>query len=281
MPKVTVAIPVYNGLPYLRDAIQSVINQSYTDWVLYLINDGSTDGSLEIMYEFSVIDSRVIVIDDGLNKGLIARLNQSIEMTATEYYARMDADDIMHRTRIEEQVKFMEAHPETDVVGSSIMTIDRNNKIIGSHLSSGKVNSFIHPTVLGKTEWFSENPYCNWAVRAEDYELWCRTSPYSNFWALDTPLLFYREFGVPALNKTLLSLKMVLKIASKYKDYNRSYKWCIQTKATTICKMILYRILGVIGKIDWIIKMRRRKPIPQNKCLSEQDLITAVTNKRI
>ena len=92
---VTIAIPVYNGESYLRDAIQSVVNQTFQDWELYLINDGSTDNSLAIMQEYALNDIRIKVIDDGQNKGLVTRLNQSIETAIGKYYARMDADDIM------------------------------------------------------------------------------------------------------------------------------------------------------------------------------------------
>ena len=200
-PLVTIAIPIFNADKYIRDAIQSCINQTYQNWELLLMCDGSTDNSTVIAKEIANGDSRIKIIDDGQNRGLIARLNQSIEMCETKYYARMDADDIMCINRIEEQVKFMEEHAEVDVCGSSIMTIDNNNNIIGSSFNEGRVNSFIHPTVFGRTEWFRENPYANWALRAEDFELWIRTSGKSNFYALPQPLLFYREFGVPTFKK--------------------------------------------------------------------------------
>ena len=181
-PLVTIAIPIYNADKYIRDAIQSCINQTYQNWELLLMCDGSTDNSTVIAKEIANGDSRIKIIDDGQNRGLIARLNQSVEMCETKYYARMDADDIMCINRIEEQVKFMEEHAEVDVCGSSIMTIDNNNNIIGSSFNEGRVNSFIHPTVFGRTEWFRENPYANWALRAEDFELWIRTSGKSNFY---------------------------------------------------------------------------------------------------
>lgn len=207
---VTIAIPVYNGESYLRDAIQSVVNQTFQDWELYLINDGSTDNSLAIMQEYALNDIRIKVIDDGQNKGLVTRLNQSIETAIGKYYARMDADDIMYVTRIEEQVRFLESHPDVDVLGTSIMIIDNENNIVGSNMHDGKVNAFIHPTVMGKSEWFRANPYCGWALRAEDMELWSRTASKSNFWALDKPLLFYREFGVPVTKKYIQTQKLYL-----------------------------------------------------------------------
>ena len=105
---VTIAIPVYNGESYLRDAIQSVVNQTFQDWELYLVNDGSTDGSLAIMQEYALRDIRIKVIDDGQNKGLVTRLNQSIEIAVGKYYARMDADDINDFNRFEKEVEYLE-----------------------------------------------------------------------------------------------------------------------------------------------------------------------------
>lgn len=275
---ITIAIPVYNAEKYLKDAIQSVINQTFTNWILYLINDGSTDSSLSIMREMALNDSRIIVLDDNLNKGLVARLNQSIELTTTKYYARMDADDIMFITRIEEQVKFMEAHPDIDVIGSSVMTIDCDNNIIGSGMSFGKVCSFIHPTVLGRIEWFKANPYCCWALRAEDFELWCRTSSKSNFWALDIPLLFYREFAVPTIKKYIKTQISVLKIYSRYKIYNKTLSWFIKNSLLVVLKVVFYLLFGLFDKTDVLIRKRRRESLPSDKWLTKEDLIKSIAN---
>lgn len=273
---VTIAIPIYNAEKYLRDSIQSVLNQTYRDWILYLINDGSTDDSLFIIQEFAEKDSRIIIVNDGFNRGLIARLNQSIEMCTSKYYARMDADDIMCITRIEEQVKFLEEHPEVDVCGTSIMTIDSDNNIIGSGLSEGKVSGFVHPTVMGKTSWFKANPYIYWALRAEDFELWSRTSKYSNFYAIGKPLLFYREFGIPTFKKYYLSQKTIIKIASKYKQYNKSFSWFIRNSLLASAKILINFFLTIIRREYILISMRRRKPVDSRFILNERDLSAAI-----
>ena len=273
---VTISIPIYNAENYLRDTIQSVINQTYKDWILYLMNDGSTDGSLFIMEEFALKDSRIRIIDDGKNMGLIARLNQSIQMTDTKYYARMDADDIMYITRIEEQVKYLESHPDIDVLGSSIMTIDKDNNIVGSGMSTGKVNGFVHPTVMGKTSWFKANPYCDWAVRAEDFELWSRTFTMSNFWALDKPLLFYREFGVPTTKKYIQSQTTLLKIYSHYNSYNKPFCWFMKNSLITILKIIAYQLFDLFGRTDILVQKRNRRPLPYDKCLLKDDLMKSI-----
>lgn len=274
---VTIAIPIHNAMPYLKDAIQSVINQTYEDWTLYLINDGSTDDSLSIMQEFAEKDARIIIVDDGSNRGLIDRLNQSIEMCTSKYYARMDADDIMCITRIEEQVKFLEEHPDVDVCGTSIMTIDGDNNIIGSGLSEGKVCGFVHPTVMGKTSWFKANPYADWALRAEDFELWLRTAKCSNFYAIGKPLLFYREFGVPTFKKYYLSQKTLIKIFSRYKQYDKTLSWFFKNSLSASVKIFINAVFAIIRKEDVLVSMRRRKSVDSNLILNERDLSAAIT----
>ena len=277
-PLVTIAIPIYNAEKYVRDAIQSCINQTYQNWELLLMCDGSTDNSTIIAKEIANGDSRIKIIDDGQNRGLIARLNQSVEVCETKYYARMDADDIMCINRIEEQVKFMEEHAEVDVCGSSIMTIDNNNNIIGSGFNEGRVNSFIHPTVLGRTKWFKANPYANWALRAEDFELWIRTSSNSNFYAIAKPLLFYREFGVPTFKKYYLTQKTIIKVAGRYKEYGKSFFWFAELATLSYAKIIINAIMALIGIMDLLVALRRRVRIPNEHLLTDIDLNKAVTN---
>ena len=144
-PLVTIAIPIYNAEKYLRYAIQSCINQTYQNWELLLMCDGSTDTSIGIMEEMAAYDSRIRVIYDDVNKGLVYRLNQSIKLAKGKYYARMDADDIMAVNRIEEEVNFLELHPMVDVVGTSMMMIDGDNHIMGSSLQTTD-SIFVHPS---------------------------------------------------------------------------------------------------------------------------------------
>lgn len=276
-PVVSIAIPVYNGEKFLRMAIQSVLNQTYKKWILFLINDGSTDDSLIIMQEFAAKDNRIKIINDGCNRGLVSRLNQSIALAETKYYARMDADDIMHIKRIEEQVSFLDKNPKIDVLGTSIMTIDSRNSIIGSGLSCGKVDHLIHPTIMGRTNWFKSNPYMKWALRAEDTELWFRTSCRSSFWALDKPLLFYREFGVTTLRKCLQSQKTLILIYANYKQYRKTFFWAFFNIIKTILKMMVYVFFALFGQIDRLVVLRRRNKISPMQCLSQIDLLESIT----
>lgn len=279
--KVTIAIPIYNVEAYLSYAIQSVINQTYPYWELLLMEDGSTDHSPEIARQYAKMDNRIIYKEDHANKGLIYRLNESVQMANCEYYARMDADDVMAVNRIEEELNYLLEHPDVNVVGSSIMTIDGKGKVIRSGLYKGNVLSFVHPTVMGKTEWFKANPYKEWALRAEDTELWLRTSARNKFRAIEKPLLFYREVGVPTYRKYLTSQMTMLKIFRKHKRYNKSMIWCVSNVVMTYAKMALCIVLALIGRMDILIRLRKWKPVPVNLLLSEEDYLKAIAEKPI
>lgn len=275
-PLVTIAIPIYNAERYLRDAIQSCINQTYCNWELLLMCDGSTDGTDKIVNEMASKDKRIKIVDDGQNKGLIYRLNQSISLAHGKYYARMDADDIMSVTRIEKQVNFMIENPHIDILGGSIMTIDTNNNIIGSALKTGVVEGFFHPTVFGITQWFRDNPYVDWAIRAEDFELWSRTSAKSHFYSLGEPLLFYRQFGIDSPKKYIRTELTALKVTTHYREYGKPFTWFVKNVIRFTIMALMYRVSFTFGFMDVLIKHRKVNPIPKCKCLSQQDLIASI-----
>lgn len=202
-PRVTVAIPMFNAEAYIGAAIGSVLAQSYSNWELLILDDGSTDRSLEIVRKFQ--DPRIRILSDGENRGLSRRLNESVQLASGEVYARMDADDLMVTTRMERQINYLLSHPDCDVVGSSAYIIDGDNNLTGlrggnpfvenGFLSVAHRGGFIHPTVTGRTAWFRAHPYDINADRCEDIELWLRTADESHFGQLEEPLLFYREAG--------------------------------------------------------------------------------------
>ena len=273
---VTIAIPIYNAENYLHYAIQSCINQTYKNWILLLMCDGSTDNSTAIAYSMAEKDTRIKVVDDGENKGLVARLNQTIQMTETKYYARMDADDIMFISRIEEQVRFMEEHQDIDVCGSSIMIIDNNNSIKGSGLSEGPVLGFFHPTVFGKTEWFKKNLYAEWALRAEDFELWNRTISYSKFFSIGKPLLFYREYGIPIVKKYIQTQNTILRVFSYYRKYDKTFFWFLSNSLVSIGKICLYQLFSAFDGIESLVSMRKRKSVSSKQQLRQADLFLSI-----
>lgn len=274
MTMVTVCIPFYNDRYFLKYAIQSVINQTYKNWKLILLDDGSTDGSLKIAKSY-LCDERIEVISDGENKGLIYRLNQSIDLTKTKYYARMDADDIMHPKRLETQFNILSNNVKIDVLGSSAYSINKYNNIRGikgnNNHSLIKCTSFIHPSICGKTEWFLKNRYNNLAERFEDYELWHRTVENSTFYLINTPLLFYREFGGSYYKKYYRTFKTSLQYL--YKESNLSIKnklYYLQFNLKCFVKSIVYKLYSVVEKEDNLIR-ERFKSFHHNKIREEAE----------
>ena len=266
---VTIAIPFYNSECFLADAIQSVVNQTYINWELLLMDDNGTDGSRKIAEKFAAKDKRIRFVSDNENHGLPSRLNESVELAKGEIYVRMDDDDIMVADRVETQVEYLLEHPDVDVVGASAMIIDDKNNIIRSSDMSGVSTGFIHPTVCGRTEWFRRNKYNEKCRRCQDCELWLRTAGSSNFYNIERPLLFYREFGIPSLKKNLKAHQAQRYIYRGYKQYGKSFAWYLKSIIVTYVKDAVYLFFAAIGKMDFLVGMRKRKQLPKELWLPE------------
>lgn len=273
---VTIAIPFYNSEKYLASAIQSVINQTYKNWELLLIDDGGKDNSMSIARKFASRDARIRIISDGENKGLACRLNESISMAKGYIYARMDDDDIMAIDRIETQVSYLLAHPNVDVVGSSSMIIDDKSIVLSSANMKGVYDGFMHPTVCARTEWFRKNPYNVEFRRCQDKELWLRSVNTSQFYNIERPLLFYREIGIPTFKKYRLAQYTLLGMFANYKHYSKPFSWFITNSVNAYSKIFVYALFALVGKLDYLISHRKRKPLPKTLWLTKKDLEKAI-----
>lgn len=274
-PLVTIGIPFYRDKDYLPYAIQSVINQTYQNWELILIDDGSDDGSLDIAKSYK--EPRINVVSDGSNKGLPARLNEISACASGEYVARMDADDIMAKDRLETQVRFLLDHSEMDVVGSSAMVINENNEITHSIDQTGITTMFIHPSIMGKKEWFQENPYNVSLPKSQDYELWLRTLNKSCTHNLSKPLLFYRELDALSYKKAITSHKILRSVYKDYKKYDKTLSWCIRQYVMSYIKDYLYYLAEKMGWMGILDKWRWHRQLPVEMRLSIEDLKASIT----
>ena len=259
-PAVTVGIPFFNAGATLLESIRSVFAQTFTDWELLLVDDGSTDNSLEIAR--SIDDRRVRVISDGVNRGLVYRLNQMISLVRAPYLARMDADDLMHPERLARQLDHLHRHREVDIIGSAAYVMDRDDLpygIRGDRSAGGQTAGirlgFIHPSVVGKIEWFRRHSYSAEYVRAEDLELWRRADPETVCARLLEPLLFYREPLEFQPAKYRASCRTVRKLAWRYStDSQRAWA----AVAGTYAKEGLHLVLSRLGLVSILIRRRNR-----------------------
>lgn len=181
---VSIIMGVYNGEKTLRQAIDSIIAQTYKDWELIVCDDCSNDKSLEIMSNYSRTDFRIKVISNDENKGLAASLNHCLEYVHGEYIARMDCDDISVTDRLEKQIRFLDSHPEIDICGTYMQSFndDGLHNIIPNKKSPTKYDlpkgaPFYHATIMVRTYVMkSLNGYCvsRHTERTEDVDLWYR-----------------------------------------------------------------------------------------------------------
>ena len=196
---ISVLLPVYNGEKFLKEAIDSVLGQSFASFELVIIDDGSTDDSCNIILSYH--DARIRFLQNGQNIGLIKTLNKGIIESKGKYIARMDADDICREDRFVKQVEFLEQHPSYGIVGSWCSIINSSKKIEyhTSHesLQFALLNycCFVHPSVMLRKSVLTENQlsFDSHFVHSEDYELWTRLLTQTKAANLPEYLLSYRE----------------------------------------------------------------------------------------
>jgi glycosyltransferase involved in cell wall biosynthesis len=182
-PTISVIMSVYNGLPYLKEAVKSILSQTYKNFEFIIVDDASTDTSFK--YLKSLKDRRIKLIRNNKNYGLARSLNIALGMAVGDYIARMDADDVSMPARFKEQLDFMKKHQGVDLCGAAVTLIDKNGKVLGklrypSSFSEIRkkfilFNPIIHPTFFAKREIFlSLGGYNHDFDGAEDYELLAR-----------------------------------------------------------------------------------------------------------
>ncbi len=190
-------MPVYNGKKYLGDAIESILNQTYTDFEFIILNDGSTDKTEEIILSYS--DPRIVYVRNEENLQIAKTLNKGIALAKGKYIARMDADDICLPERFEEQVLYMESHPEVDICGGWIKIIGDKNEIWEYPVGHEKIktamlfdSALAHPSVMFRAVFIRQYQYDEKYNGVEDYALWVSLLDQCIFDNIDKVILQYR-----------------------------------------------------------------------------------------
>jgi glycosyltransferase involved in cell wall biosynthesis len=224
--KVTVLMPVYNAEEFLKETIDSILNQSYKDFEFLIINDGSKDKSVEIIEGYS--DERIRLIHNEENMGLIKTLNRGIELAKGKYIARMDADDIAELNRLEIQVDYMEKNEDVALVGSNgTMFLSKKPMVKKPSNFPTKYedirckllfeSTFMHPAVMMRRSVLIENNYrYRLEYKAtEDYGLWVEIAKEHKVINLPNKLLNYRIVSSSITNQALKNMEERVKVMKR------------------------------------------------------------------
>lgn len=222
-PKVSIVMSVYNGETYLAEAIDSMLHQSFTDFEFIIVDDGSTDNTGDILNHYQKQDSRIHLIPLEENVGLATALNQGIQQAQGQLIARMDSDDISIPTRLQQQVDYLEAHPDVILLGSQMQVVDHQknplflfevpqaHSLIIWNLFFGR--TFAHPSVMVRTDILQAVGGYNPDIPvAQDIELWTRLIGQGRFANLPDELLRYRSHDQATSVKKAQQQKNVLQM---------------------------------------------------------------------
>jgi len=204
-PILSVYMPVFNAAPYLSQSIESILNQTLTNFEFIIVDDHSTDNSWKIIKSYARRDSRIRIYRNRLNLGVSTNSNIAISLARCKYLARMDADDISTPDRLEKQYKYLKLHPNTVVVGAQCTIINQNDQVIGfknfpTSISGIKDMLFwavpiqqgymmVNRSLLPKSfSWYSATK-----TSAEEVDLYFKLSQFGNFANLPDYLYLYRQ----------------------------------------------------------------------------------------
>ena len=247
-PTVSVVMSVFNGDEFLCDAIESILNQTFTDFEFIIIDDGSTDQSLDIMKSYN--DNRIQIIKNDNNLGLPVSLNKGIKIAKGEYIARMDCDDISLPTRLGKQVRFMDSNRNIGMSGTQVeyfgmkqgfSSFSTDPEFIKCSLLF-RNKHLAHPTVIMRKELLEKYNlhYNSKYFYSQDTDLWCRLCSYTLLTNLPEVLLKYRV-GEHNNKLNLNKKKMKLHFAKEIAKHNLNLLGINATEKELINHVIISR----------------------------------------
>jgi len=230
-PAISVILPVRDAAGTLAMAVESIVRQSFTDWELLIVPDGSGPATREALKKITP-DPRIKIIEPGPARGISRSLNTGVAAARGAFIARMDADDISYPDRLAKQLAFLEREPAVDLVGASSLFFDPNGGALGiarTVLGHADICADItagirlaHPTWMGRRSWFARNPYNPRYDGVEDQELLLRAWFVSRYANLPDTLLAYRENA--RLGKTLRRRLLLVRAQAAYLRRRRAWR---------------------------------------------------------
>ena len=229
-PVISVLLPVYNSERYISLAIESILNQSFTDFEFIIIDDCSSDTSWDICQKYAQQDNRIIAVRNKINLGLCETLNVGLMLARGRYIARQDNDDWSYPNRLSNQYNFMETHEDVGIVGGSMEITNENGDVIGKRayqLTDTSIRNkifrcapFSHPLVMFRKSVLDIVGYYNIEhAPADDYELYFRIGKISKFANLNETLLKYRVIPTSLTNSGTKKMELAtIKVRNLYRN---------------------------------------------------------------
>ena len=280
-PRVTVAIPFYNEERSLAAAVRSILAQTFTDFELLLVDDGSTDASLAVARSF--VDTRVVVISETKRAHLGARLNQVVRRARGSFVARMDADDLAHPRRLATQLAVLDQDASCDAVGTWAALVDKESAILAvvdfeEQPSDPRValqtGLMVHATMVARRSWLLAHPYDERFTRAEDRDLWCRVVRTSKIVVVPEVLYVQRVAtrGRDFLRDYLESQRQNRQLYALYGPATIGVVESVRQRVLSLAKGYVMTIAVASGVADGLVKRRGRTPTAIERTLVEEAL---------
>lgn len=270
-PSVSILLPAWNAEKTLAAALRSLLNQTFTDFEIILLDDGSTDRTLQVARDMA--DPRLRIVGNGRRMGLARQLNQGIDLARGRYIARMDADDISFPERFAKQVAFLDANAAVDLVGCRAVVFRDDGDVVGLLPFAATHEALCanvwrgiplpHPGWMGRREWFSRYRYSLPEVmRAEDQELLLRSHAQSRFACLDEVLLGYRQGGFN-LRKTLVARRALFAAQVKYFVRQGQMSFALRVLGLTAARVVV-DLLAALPSADVLYFLRMSENAPSD-----------------
>lgn len=258
-PRVSILMPFFNAGSYVSTSLTSILNQSFKNFQLVIVDDASSDSTREKLTK--IADKRLKIIRNRSRLGIAASLNRALKEATGSLIARMDADDIAHPDRLKKQIIFLDQHKAIGVIGTQAKFIDKRGKIIGQthnplwdadiRRKLMSFNPIVHPSVIVRRELLDKfGSYDETLDGAEDYDLWLRFARFTKFRNLGECLLFWRRSSSAVSFKDIDRIQsMAIRVRLKaLKTYGYSWKEAIDLLSPMVRSLLPLRIKHLIYK---------------------------------
>lgn len=201
IPKISIVMPVFNRERYIKSSVESILNQTFSDFEFIIVNDGSTDKTLEILESYK--DDRIKIFNNETNRGIVYSRNRGLKETNSELIGMFDSDDIATPDKFQLQYSFLEKNPDIAMVGAGAKWIDEDGKLLTKKWKVDKPNKqipaillfrnyFIQSTILVRKKAIPKGLYSSGFDVVEDYKMWFEISQYHKVANINKYLILYR-----------------------------------------------------------------------------------------